>query len=236
MNPPLAAQDMIDRFRGQAGSGTFEAHVTVEAADLGQRERFRAVCAELGVKCVLIELPAGISRSQPMTSTYHRGELTEVVREVAALAQTLAERRFAVVRVKLEAVVTNAGIPASDEEAREFPPGNYFEFHVKATLSPGADLEALRDLCRRHGAHLSSNALKREDDGRTERFVTLRLYGVGRQRAEAVFDRLIADLQGAGYPLSNRLREYAIYDSNVTVDAGWIDAPAGAGNAGGGRP
>jgi hypothetical protein len=132
--------------------------------------------------------------------------------------------------------VTNTGVPGSDEEAQAFPPGNYFEFHVKATLPPGADLEPLRELCRRHGAHLSSNALKREEDGRTQRFVTLRVYEAGRVRAEAVFDRLLQDLQASGYTLSNRLREYTIYDSNITIDAGWIDAPPGVGNAGGGRP
>jgi hypothetical protein len=232
--PALSEQDLIDRLRGQPGSGTFEAHVTVQADDLPARERFRALCDQIGVKCVLIELPAGVTKSQPMTSTYHRGTLGDVAAEVAALARALRQGGFEVVRLKLEAVITNEGIPQDDEQARAFPPGNYFEFHVKALLPPGADLDALRQLCRRHGAHLSSNALKLEADGRAERFVTLRVYGVGRQRAEAVFERLMEDLQSAGYALSNRLREYTVYDSNIAVDAGWIDAPPGVGNAGGG--
>jgi hypothetical protein len=234
MNLPLPAQDMIERLRGQPGNGTFEAHVTVDAVDLDERERFRAVCAERGVKCVLIELPVGITRSQPMTSTYHRGELAGVVQEVAVLAQALAERGFRVSRLKLEAVVTNTGVPVTDEEARAFPSGNYFEFHVKVTLPPGAALEALRELCRRHNAHLSSNALKRDEEGRTERFVTLRIYGAGRLRAEASFEKLLNDLVSMGYSLSNKLREYTLYDSNITIDAGWIDAPPGVGSAGGG--
>jgi hypothetical protein len=236
MITPVAALHLIDRLRGQAGRGTFEAHVTVEAADLDQRERFRAACAALGVKCVLIELPHGITRSQPMTSTYHHGDLDAVVQEVAALARALAESGFPVTRVKLEAVVTNAGVPLTDEEAQAFPPGNYFEFHVKAVLPPGADLSSLRELCTRHGAHLSSNALKRDQGSRAERFVTLRAYGVGRQRAEAAFERLLSDLESAGHTLSNRLREYTLFDSNITIDAGWIDAPPGVGNAGGGHP
>jgi hypothetical protein len=234
MNPPNPARDMIERLRGQVGSGTFEAHVTVDAADLADRERFRAVCAELGVKCVLIELPQGISRSQPMTSTYHRGDLNQVVQEVADLAQTLSGRGFAVSRLKLEAVVTNTGLPLTDEEAQAFPAGNYFEYHVKTTLPSGADLEPLRALCQRNSAHLSSNALKREGDDRTERFITLRVYGAGRARAEATFEELLGELQEAGYPLANKLREYTLYDSNITIDAGWIDAPPGVGNAGGG--
>src|SRR5688572_2182314 len=114
----VSEQDMIDRLRHQAGRGTFEAHVTVEADDLGQRERFQSACAEMGVKSVLIELPRGVTRSQPMTSTYHRGELRDVVAEVAGLARALRERGFRVTRLKLEAVATNEGVPATDEEAR----------------------------------------------------------------------------------------------------------------------
>jgi hypothetical protein len=230
----LPEEDMLARLARQTGSGTFEAHVTVEAADLAQREQFRSVCDDLGVKCVLIELPAGVTRSQPMTSTYHRGELVEVLGEVAGLTRTLRQRGFAATRVKVEAVITNAGVPQTDEEAKAFPAGNYFEFHVKVLLPADADLEALRTVCTRHGAHLSSNALKREEDGRSQRFVTQRVYGVGRMNAEAVFEALVGDLLAAGYELSNRLREYTIYDSNIAVDAGWIDAPPGVGRAGGG--
>jgi hypothetical protein len=234
MHRLLPEDDLIARLAGQPGDGTFEAHVTIDAGDLDERERFRTACSDIGVKCVLIELPAGVTRSQPMTSTYHRGTLVEVVREVADLARTLRQRGFAPTRVKLEAVITNTGVPLSDDEAKAFPPGNYFEFHVKASLPPDADLETLRALCARHSAHLSSNALKREEDGRSERFVTQRVYGVGRHNAESVFEKLMEELQSAGYALSNRLREYTIFDSNVAVDAGWIDSPPGVGRAGGG--
>jgi hypothetical protein len=229
---PVSEQDMIYRLRGQAGRGTFEAHVTVEADDLGERHRFQSVCESLGVKSVLIELPCGVTRSQPMTSTYHRGDLADVVEQVAGLARSLRERGFRVARLKLEAVTTNDGVPASDEEARAFPPGNYFEFHVKLTLPAEGDLESVRAVCGRHKAHLSSNALKRDGDA-AQRFVTMRVYGAGRVRSEAMFDELYQELNALGYPLSNKLREYAIYDSNVAVDAGWIDPPAGVGNAGG---
>src|SRR5262249_53049601 len=156
----------------------------------------------------------GVTRSQPMTSTYHHGELSAVVQEVAELARTLQERGFPVTRLKLEAVITNSGVPQTEEEARAFPQGNYFEFHVKVTLPPVADLEVWRSLCKPWGAHLSANALKQEEDGRSQRFVTLRVYGAGRASAEAKFETLMQRLQADGHELSNRLREYTIYDSN----------------------
>jgi hypothetical protein len=233
VNPSLSAeQDLLTRLQGLASSGTFEAHVTVEAFDSAERERFRGVCAALEVKSVLIELPEGTTRSQPMTSSYHHGDLAEVAQEVADIARTLRDEGFPITRIKLEAVVGNTGVPDTDEEARRFPAGNYFEFHVKVELPPGVDLQPLRALCRQHQAHLSSNAFKEDAGGRTQRFVTQRVYGVGRTRALACFDALLADLEAAGYPLSNRLREYTIYDSNIRVDAGWIDAPTGVGDPG----
>jgi len=217
--------DIITRLTGHPCRGTFEAHVTVEAADLGARERFRTLCAELNVKCVLIELPEGVTRSQPMTASYHRGDMASVLAEVTALSRAIRAAGFPIERLKLEAVATNEGIPVTDVEANSRPGDNYFEFHLKLHLPAVADLDALRALCAGHGGRLSSNALKHNVDGHSERFVTLRLYGVGRDSAFAAFDRLTADLRAAGYALGNGLREYTLYDSAVSLDAGWIDAP-----------
>ena len=234
MHPPRAPeQDLLDRLSGCPGRGTFEAHVTVEAPDPPARERFRALCEELGVKCVLIELPEGATTSQPMTSSYHRGGLPDVAKEVAGITTQLRAAGFDVTRVKLEAVVTNEGVPDTEEEVRRFPPGNYFEFHVKVSLPLGTDLRPLRELSARSGAHLSRNALKRDSAG-AQRFVTLRVYGEGRSRANARFEALLRELETGGYSLSNRLREYTLYDSNSSVDSGWSDPPPGVGNAGGG--
>src|SRR5262249_58291546 len=100
-----------------------------------------------------------------------------------------------------------------------FPAGNYFEFHVKVLLPPGADLAPLRALCQEHGAHLSSNALKQEQDGRSERFATLRVYGVGRTAATERFEALVSALRGAGYRLANTPREDTLYPSHIPVHA-----------------
>ena len=114
-----------------------------------------------------------------------------MVGEVAAIATRLRAAGFDVTRVKLEAVVTNEGVPDTEEEVQRFPAGNYFEFHVKTTLpAVGADLEALRARCERHGAHLSRNARKVREDGASERFVTLRVKGLGRLNADARFKAL----------------------------------------------
>src|SRR5262245_57911588 len=91
---------MRERLAGRAGSGTCEAHVTVGSLDPAGLDRFGDLCGQLGVKCVVIELPEGATRSQPMTASYHRGELAAAVAEVAALAQGVRAAGFDVVRVK----------------------------------------------------------------------------------------------------------------------------------------
>jgi hypothetical protein len=210
---------------GSSYRGTFESHITIEAADLSQRQRFRDVCQQLGIKCVLIELPQGNTRSQPMTACHHHGDIARVLGEVDSLCRNLRAAGFSLVRVKLEAVAANEGVPDSDEEASRFPPENYFEFHVKLCLSENADLEAMRTCCDHHAARLSRNALKTEEGGCSERFVTMRVYGAGRRSAFVRLEALERDLSAAGFAIVNRQREYTLFDSAERLDAGWIDGP-----------
>jgi hypothetical protein len=188
--------------------GSFEAHLTVEAESAERRAAFAAICAQLAVKCVLIELARGMHRSQPMTSSHHTGTLDEVMREVEVL-RTRLEASFAVTRVKLEAEVTNDGVPVAAPGA----PGTYFEFHVK--LAIGDDVDALRGLCLANGAHLSNNAAERG-----ARFVTMRVYEAGRDEARARFERLLELL--SAYEVLGTKAEFTVHDSRVELDAGWL--------------
>lgn len=208
--------------RGHTDVGAFEAHVTVAAGDAAHVERFTNTCDELGIKSVVIELPRGETRSQPMTASYHHGTLQAVLAEVHEIARTLAARELQVTRVKLEAVGRNPMTPQTDEAARAAP-NNYFEFHLKLLLGPSDELAKIESVCLRHGAHLSSNARKLRDDGIAERFVTQRVYAVGRQSAEAQFAALLEDLRPLGLRYGQRIREYTVYDSNAAVDRGWLE-------------
>ena len=210
--------------QGRSYSGTFEAHITILAAELTTREKFRDVCQGLGVKCILIELPNGITRSQPMTASYYHGTLEDVLAEVQSLAQAIADAGFEVTRIKVEAMIDNCDIPEDDEDVQALPASNYFEFHVKVTLPGDADVATLQVQCRQRGGHLSANTFKYQRDGQQQRFVTMRLYGVGRRSAEARFDELLQWLEGEGLKLSHKLREYTVYDTNLALDAGWIEA------------
>jgi hypothetical protein len=203
-------------------AGTFEAHITVNVANLTAREKFSYFCQTLGVKCILIELPQGMAKTQLMTASYHHGSLENVLVEVKGLGQKLIEADFAIARIKIEAMVHNYGVPVADDEAQGLPANNYFEFHVKITLPANENLSALSKYCAACDAHLSANALKQLVDGHQERFITMRSYGVGRRSANSRFDALLATLKAKGLKLSQPQREYTIYDSNINLDTGWF--------------
>lgn len=206
---------------------SFEAHLTVEAPDAEAVARFEALCATRGLKCVVIELPEGAGPRQPMTARWHRGSWEQVRREVEDDAKALRALGLRVVRVKVEALASNPGVPRDAFEAAREPAGRYFEFHVKVHLDAGEPTEPLRLLAEPFGARLSRNARKVHGDGRAERFVTMRVYGVGRDEAEERFEALLEALRRDGHVLSNMLREYTVLDTFGALDSAWLAPPTG---------
>jgi hypothetical protein len=206
--------------------GTFESHVTVRAESPERVKRFRDLCREQGLKCILIELSRGQYHSQPMTAVHHQGSLEDAVAEARAIAECLGSNGFEVTRVKVEADPTTSGVPRTDEEAARLAAANYFEFHLLVTLTRLSDLPALSRLCAEHNAHLSMNAFKQAAGEETERFVTMRLKGMGGARAAILFDKLAGAIELAGYQPSKRVHEYVVYDTNLTLDDGWMNPPA----------
>lgn len=205
--------DLAAHLLGRSITGAYEAHVTVAPCDLA---RFRATCDALGVKCVAIELPEGDTRNQPMTASFHRGELRAVQDEALAIGRELVRAGFSVTRTKIELHGRLEAAPETDEEARRAPETSYFEFHLKLAPRPEEDLDALAHAIRPLGGHLSRNARKTG-----ERFVTLRAYGVGRGAAEARFAVLTSAVEARGVPIRSRIREYTVFDTNLAVDRGW---------------
>ncbi len=200
--------------RGDGLDGIFEAHVTVAPCD---EAAFAAVCDELGVKCLFIELPRGQTPLQPMTGSHHHGPFKAVQREVLELAAALVRRGFSVIRTKIEAVGAHAAIPKTDDAAKDLPSACYFEHHLKLGVPEGADLERAERQLRALNAHLSRNAKKPH-----ERYVTVRAPFIGQATADAHFSKVEQLVRQLGFPVKNRVREYTVFDSGADVDRGWI--------------
>jgi len=227
--------ELAQTLRGRDYSQIFEIHITVAAANADEEtlQKFKTACSSLkesfgAVKPVLIQNASGEAARQMMTASHHVGSLPEIHVLAFRLSQAFVKMGYEIVRTKIEANMSNSGVPISDEEAGRLSPENYFEFHVKLSLQPGCDEQHLSEVAAQTGARLSRSALRVTDSGVQKRFVTLRLYGVGSNSALQRFDRCCSDLENAGYFIDSRIREYAVYDSNVRLDKGWIDSTNGA--------
>lgn len=216
--PYLALGELL---RGESPRATFEAHLTV--APGSDVQALRIACRELGLKCVVIELPCGEVPHQPMSASFHRGDLRDVQAEVLGLARELVRRGFDVTRTKIEQHGRLDGAPETDEDAARRPTTSYYEFHVKVAAPAGADPAALAAAVGPAGGLVSWNSEKGPGvDGKVERFVTLRAPGVGRATAEARFAAVLDAVAGTDVTVRNRVREYTVFDTALAVDAGWV--------------
>lgn len=196
--------------------GHFEMHHTVE---IGLEEDFLYLCRDLELKPILIELPVGAANpKQWMTSAWYVGDEAGALCRLRQLTSEIRCRGFRVVREKLEAGASCAGVPEDTPPSPDHP-DRYFEFHVKIFLKPDL-VEALQEITGKHEAHLSKSSLRGEP---TRRFLTLRLYMMGRLEAFGRLDSLVKDLKEAGLDFAAVEREFCVFDSNVEVDRGWID-------------
>ena len=87
----------------------------------------------------------------------------------------------------------------------------------------GADLTRLAKTTAGLGARLSRNAFRAHIDGGEERFVTQRCYGVTLPEASARLTRLLEVVGDEGFAILDVEEEYVVWDSGVSLDAGWLD-------------
>ena len=203
-------------------AGEFETHFTVA---INGAERIPALAqwaAAREMKCTHIVLERGRAPSQPMLTSHGLGILSTELQKARRVAEMLQADGFRVTRIKIEANPKNQDIPQRAEDPLDNSE-QYFEHHVKLLLEDDSRLASLTELAQRHGARLSRNALRSRADGRHERFLTQRCYRVGQPEAQAKLGILLADLEREGYQVLETEQEFVVFDSNIDMDAGWID-------------
>jgi hypothetical protein len=205
--------------RVRAFHGHFETHLTLAAAD---HESAAAWADAHGVKFARIVLDLGDTPDQPMLTVKGHGTLAGQRLAARVWCDRLRAAGFTVVRVKVEASPFNDDVPVTTPEAADLPTEYHFEHHVKLVLSGDRDVTRAREISERHGGHLSRNARRALENGRHERFVTQRCYGIGRTEARRRLDAMLADLTGAGFPPAEVEQEFVVMDDNPALDRGWI--------------
>jgi hypothetical protein len=205
-------------------AGEFETHLTIEPRSARDVHSLRAWAVEHRLKYVHIILARGQTASQPMLTRHGRGTLSTELEIASALSHQLSLAGFIVSRIKLEVPPHNPDVPQHDaDDAAAQPPDRYFEHHVKLLLNDDANTHAICNLAQRHGAHLSRNAFRVRADASQERFITQRCHQVGRPTARRNLEALLADLSKLNCPVIEVEQEFVVYDSNLAVDAGWIN-------------
>jgi hypothetical protein len=216
-------------------TGTFELHVFVEPLNPSpeQAEAFSVACrgAPTPMKPLLLNLDyvhqgfVGVLQS----SRYVDGDLEAAKRAASGDADVLRRAGFTVIREKIEALATNAGIPHTAQDALRSPADRYFEFHVliegREQPLTEADMVALRGLSQSHCAALkapvplSYNALKP-----SQRFLNLRSRGVGLDDALKPVHELERRIAALGPLVVKKvISEYICFDTNRAIDNGWVE-------------
>lgn len=206
--------------------GYFEAHITLKNTEyLQNTSNFEKFCTDNSVKPIFIELERGDMPKQIMTSSLHKGNFDEIKEEVQNLAKKMEVENYEVIRLKIEAHPENTGIPATTNDILESQKENYFEAHYKILLpisTSNHSKKQLISLCQNYQAHLSKNAFKKRNDNFEERFVTKRIYKVGKKEAFQAFDELHQALEKESYQIDKKIVEYCVFDTNESVDDNWL--------------
>ncbi|WP_295981280.1 hypothetical protein [uncultured Variovorax sp.] len=181
-----------------------ELHLTCGAMHATQIPSFVEVCEQVGLKPLLVDLPHGEQKQQPMATIWLRGDLADAKAEAMALAQWLAHAGMAVQRVKVEA-------PLEEHESLGRP-GHYFRWNGKLRLR---DTSALQPLCEAHGVRLSRDHIGDEPD---VHFMTLRSHEplAGFKARVAA---LAAHLEREGWPLMKQHSQICLHDSSLQASS-----------------
>jgi hypothetical protein len=153
-------------------SGVFEVHLIVQPCDQAQLFSF-SLDKKNDQQCInprptCAQTFYGKYPNQPMLTFWFRGTEFEAI-EYAQKTQTeMTQEGMDVLRLKVEAMAHNEGVPTTAEETKN----RYFEFHFKVPIANSKEWERLKLICLKHGAHLFFNPYSQT--GRMQPVVTLR--------------------------------------------------------------
>lgn len=194
----------------------FEVHITTNALTEKQIKGFIAFCEKFNYKPIVIQLPVGETQQQPMISKVIYTEEAEVFHfELEQIKKTFFDHSYPIKRVKIEVPLNKIYLA---EQTYPLYKGGYGEWHAKIQFEDEKDLDKLRNFRQ---LHLSRNSLKGETN---KRIITYRQY----DDLQFFQDRTTffhQQIEAQGFTVIKAEHEYCIYDSNKSVDKGWIETP-----------
>ena len=183
----------------------YEIHLTTDPIEAAQWPAFRAAAEAAGMAALVVALARGTHPLQPMLTLHRHCGPDEIRPAAEAAARHPALAPYPIRRCKIE-----------QDAAVDTGPFLYYEWHGRLAVVP-QDEDRLTTLCQAQGGHLSRNVLR----GGMMRYVTLREI-----ESRAALERRVAALSASlAGTLDKQCWERVVFDSNLDLDAGWLEAP-----------
>jgi len=197
--------------------------------------KFKEDCLNIGVKPIVIDLEIndGSIVKDVMTSSKHFGDNRSAYEESIRIVNELNKRGYKVLRNKIESVPWHPSAPVIST-GKEIPNNCYFESHIGVVITPDEkeDLNTFVRSTLTNGqlielsgtAKLSQNFFKKSKDG--SKFVNMLTYRsnmCGSPKFKLEVEGIKQLLIEEGFEFEKIEVEYAIYDTNVSHDAKWIN-------------
>ena len=213
-----------DRALANGDTMPYEIHITLNAEEGIEIDRFKKDCHEVGVKPIVLALQDQSGNKvmdDVMTSSKIFGNNGEAFDEMKRIALGLATKGYNVIREKIEASYWHQKAPFREDGDSVMPDGCYFECHFNVACTD-EELETLSRLARATDCHLSSNAFKKFEDGSFTIMLTYRSYDMMYEEFEAHLNFIKENLSFKKFKLEKEIVEFSIYDTKITHDSKWL--------------
>lgn len=211
-------------------SDTFEAHLFVGPINPSTelQQNFVRMSRALGMRALNLGLNfenAGLNTVLQTTKYYKVASPLQALEQMVIDAEKLSEH-FEVIRIKLESLASNNGIPQTDAEALNIPGDTYFEYHIKLK---DVEINQIND------DKLKALSLKLTQDLNIkvpfscnnlpdyQRFLNARTYKLGFENSFALVDRIKNAIIENGFLIDRIVSEFIAYDTNKALDSGWLE-------------
>ena len=213
-----------DRALANGDTMPYEIHITVNAEDGIDIEKYKLDCFELGVKPILLDLQNQIGKSvmdDVMTSSKIFGNNGEAFDEMKRISHGLKIYGYNVIREKIEASYWHQKSPFKEDGDTKMPEGCYFECHFNI-LTTNENMDSLIKIAKSTNCHLSSNAFKKFEDGSFTIMLTFRSYEMMYEDFEEHLEFIKDNLTYKKFKIEKEIVEFSIYDTNTKHDKKWL--------------
>ena len=213
-----------DRSLSKSELMPYEIHITVNAEDGIDIEKYRIDCKEIGVKPIVLDLQDRQGTSvmdDVMTSSKIYGTNSKAFDEMKRISNTLTEFGYNVIREKIEASYWHQKAPFKEDGDTEMPEGCYFECHLNI-LCTYERMKQLSEIAKRKLCHLSKNAFKKFPDGTFTIMMTFRSYNMMYESFEQFLESIKKDLIKENFSIEKEVVEFSIYDTKLEHDNKWL--------------